>query len=363
MPAKTQPAPPEPALVGTSAVHLAHPGDPEGFPLHMPDAADEERVSAIVAREALRWTYVLRSRRRWVGDSRARERNEEDAQRALQAIGVDKDKLAALVKGDRAVVRVPWTGEESKHWESRIFPWEYVLTAATRRDRLAGSLDANPKPLTVMRELVMGTPATPPPPDRATLFAGGLRLLFVECLPSELREHWNLAPEQERLSAALAGVGRRHGAPACVADACRAVRGGQGLATTVHPLRRAGQPPGAARVARPTRALTRWSIWVRRAIAPQPGAHRRRGVPLPHGLQRVADVTADSRLMVDGLLLRGESQTSPRTQGAMQVAAAAQAGGTGRGARHARCIWRSRGAAAAKLSAAGAGPRSGAGAA
>ena len=50
------------------------------------------------------------------------------------------------------------------------------------------------------------------------------------------------------------------------------------------------------------------------------------GVPLPHGLQRVADVTADSRLMVDGLLLRGESQTSPRTQGAMQVAAAAQAG-------------------------------------
>ncbi|MDI3381774.1 hypothetical protein ACFPPF_19415 [Xenophilus aerolatus] len=198
-------------------VRLATHRQLKGWPLHMPEDTPDARAQSVIAEEAMRWTYKLRSRKRWVGGSRARERNEEEARVALQEIGIGALELDDIVDSAEVVVRIPYTGQEEMHWESRIFPWEYVLSAATRERRLRrqaenqSRMDAPAKAdgstramaLTVMRELQVQTAWTSPEPDPATLFFGGVRALFVECLPPELREHWDLERERARLRSAL----------------------------------------------------------------------------------------------------------------------------------------------------------------
>ena len=173
------------------------------FSLSMPNAGTPEQAQSTVAREAMRWTYVLRSRRRWVSESATREQNELAARDALAQLGIGERALEQLAAADHVVVRIPWTGVEALHWESRILPWEYVLAAATRRHRLKDSRNGRPRQLTVMRELRLLTPPEPRPPRPETLFAGDVKGLIVECLPPELREHWELEGEHNRLRNAL----------------------------------------------------------------------------------------------------------------------------------------------------------------
>lgn len=47
-----------------------------------------------------------------------------EARQALEQIGVTAGAFERLAAAETLVVRVPWTGNESVHWESRIFPWE-----------------------------------------------------------------------------------------------------------------------------------------------------------------------------------------------------------------------------------------------
>lgn len=184
------------------AVHIASTAEPApGKRLNMPKGCSPEQAVETIRREALRWTYLLRSRKRWVGDQRARERNEHEAQTALKAIGIDENELRALAQSDTLAVRIPWTGDERVHWESRIFPWEYVLAAATRQQRLQNSTDGRPRRLSVLRELQrqpLAAPQAKPP-------AAGKppRLLFVECVPSELARQWSVEPERKRLAQVL----------------------------------------------------------------------------------------------------------------------------------------------------------------
>jgi hypothetical protein len=180
-------------------VRIATPDDPDGFELHLPSLAIAPDPMALIRHEARRWTYVLRSRRRWIKSSRSRERYEKEARVALEAIGVTKLQLTQMAANDRVAVRIPYTQEEVL-WETRVFPWEYLLAAATRDERIGRDATGVPSPLTVMRELqVLGAPG----PEPASPCAGELRMLFVECLPSELRERWALDTEQQTLRAAL----------------------------------------------------------------------------------------------------------------------------------------------------------------
>ncbi|OYU42219.1 MAG: hypothetical protein CFE44_25255, partial [Burkholderiales bacterium PBB4] len=108
--------------------------------LHMPDHMPDQDGLLAMQREAMRWTYLLRSRSRWVRDPRSRERNEDEAREALRQIGIrppapDQPRpleLEQLARSPMVVVRVPNRDVEPEHWEARVFPWEYVLSAATR---------------------------------------------------------------------------------------------------------------------------------------------------------------------------------------------------------------------------------------
>ena len=52
-----------------AGVHIAHDGDALGQTL----AAVDERSRQSMAQQALRWTYLLRSRQRWVREAKVRK--------------------------------------------------------------------------------------------------------------------------------------------------------------------------------------------------------------------------------------------------------------------------------------------------
>lgn len=145
------------------------------------------------ASEALRWGYVLRARARWSDSGEARARHEQEAVRTLASFGLGRRALIAIAKAGRVVVHMDYR-EEAQGWAARIFPWEYVLSGATRQYR------TDPGPgFVVLRELVRvekiaGTEPTQP------------LLLFVQSAPGRLEGTRNFDEEIAHLRRALGDV-------------------------------------------------------------------------------------------------------------------------------------------------------------
>jgi len=129
---------------------------------------------------AMRWTYIVRNRQRWRGLAASARTQSDRARTLLIDLGLDAADLD-LIAGDGMVeVVVPYTREEIG-WEARIFPWEYVLAAATSDARRGRNL-------TIVRRLT--TPAHAPQPQQ------GLRVLYVESAPGELRQDYSFDTER-----------------------------------------------------------------------------------------------------------------------------------------------------------------------
>jgi hypothetical protein len=283
-----------PARAGAQPVHLSGAASGDDFALApSPDT---------LARDAMRWTYVLRSRRRWVGEAATREQHERDAADTLQRLGLGDQALQRLAQSRQVVVRIPWSGDETLHWADRVLPWEYLLTAATRRLRRQDSRDGRARPLTVLRELQLQTPARPAPPPPETVFAGGMRGLFVECLPPVLREHWDLGGELARLQAALPQARWQ----------VLSWPGAQELQAAVRALRPqfihfAGldSHQGLRELRRQLGSEARVDLGPGQAEPTQAGDPQ-----AASGLLRIDEVQADRSLLVDGVLLRGSAQAT-----------------------------------------------------
>jgi hypothetical protein len=146
--------------------------------------------------QAMRWAYVLRSRERWLGKIGASQEHEDDAVRTMRDFGIDDAALQLIAAASRVVVRMPYR-VEGEGWAGRVFPWEYVIAAATRRHRRAQGHH-----LTVMRELL---PAQTEHPTWQPS-AGERTLLFVQSAPGGLRQQWDFSGELARLQRTLAGI-------------------------------------------------------------------------------------------------------------------------------------------------------------
>lgn len=156
--------------------------------------APEEGVAVCrLDAEAMRWTYVLRARERWLGSSDATASREEQATRTLKGFGLQDVDLEALARAPRIVVRMPYA-KEGEGWQGRVFPWEYVLAKATRRYR-----NVENHHFTVMRELAPKVPASWIESEQRTM-------LFVQSAPGGLRESWDFSAETKRLKRALGAI-------------------------------------------------------------------------------------------------------------------------------------------------------------
>jgi hypothetical protein len=136
---------------------------------------------------AMKWSYVLRNRRRWIDQPRARLEQAREARRELEAIaGAGAlSALSGLARAALIEITIPFSTEE-RGWEARIFPWEYMLSAAT------GELRGG-RPLLVVRHLRRdGSP-------RRRVDGA----LFVESAPGVIRELFNFDAERVLIEASL----------------------------------------------------------------------------------------------------------------------------------------------------------------
>ncbi|HEV7843371.1 MAG TPA: hypothetical protein VGO69_06720, partial [Pyrinomonadaceae bacterium] len=134
-------------------------------------------------RAAMQWTYVVRNRRRWVDSEDSRMEQASRVRAHLEALGINDQNLRELAKAGIIEVSVPFT-EENSGWEARIFPWEYLLSAATKLYR-------QDRPVTVIRHLNRLNASPHPflePPER---------LLIIESAPGGLREQYSFEAERD----------------------------------------------------------------------------------------------------------------------------------------------------------------------
>ncbi len=139
---------------------------------------------------AMRWRYVLSRRLRWKRSARMkmRARAHDDL---INLLSSDTTR-AAEVLGDGQVVeiRVPYRNERSG-WEGRVAPWEFLISAT------ASGL-GNQKPLTIVRHL--DTNRVPLPP------LGAPKVLYVQCAPGVLAEHYEFTSERSALERLFPGA-------------------------------------------------------------------------------------------------------------------------------------------------------------
>ncbi len=166
-------------------------GGPSQRPSPTGERTDTRAYS--LATEAMRWTYVLRARQRWLDQGGAPQAHEQAATETLMAFGLSEADLQRAARAERVVVRMPYFSE-TEGWAGRIFPWEYVIAAATRRFRRPEEHH-----FTVMRELdVSSSPRKP-----WAVHTRPRSLLFVQSAPGALATHYEFDDEHQRIRAAL----------------------------------------------------------------------------------------------------------------------------------------------------------------
>ena len=80
---------------------------------------------------AMQWAYTVRNRDRWLLTSDAQARIHERATDTLNDIGIGDAAIEAISRARLVEVAAPYSDERDS-WEMRIFPWEYLLSAAVR---------------------------------------------------------------------------------------------------------------------------------------------------------------------------------------------------------------------------------------
>src|SRR6478752_10160659 len=136
---------------------------------------------------AMQWTYIVRNRQRWRGLPPSARSQSDRARKLLVDLGLRAADLDAIAGDGMVEVVVPYEREEVG-WEARIFPWEYVLAAATSEARRGRSL-------TVVRRLATTARAAAPPT--------GQRVLYVESAPGELRQDYTFETERALVETSL----------------------------------------------------------------------------------------------------------------------------------------------------------------
>lgn len=147
--------------------------------------------SAAMERLALKWSYSLRNRERWVGRTDLLEKHRDEIRQVAAACGITGDVLGLIAAAELVEVSIPFS-EEDEGWALRIMPWEYLISAATR------DLRGN-RGLTVVRHLRRKGTSGQLTSPRAWI--------YVECAVGTLRDEYDFSTERDLVVQAARGVG------------------------------------------------------------------------------------------------------------------------------------------------------------
>ena len=136
------------------------------------------------------WSQIVCNRRRWADNKAASDDLAAQSRKDLMEYGFTEDHLRQIADAGLVEVSLPYDAD-SHAWESLLFPWEYILTAATRSLR-------QDKPLTVVRHLERnGPPPSPRPLEK---------LLLVVSAPGEVDAAYSFDSELKLVRAKLSNV-------------------------------------------------------------------------------------------------------------------------------------------------------------
>src|SRR5687768_12908598 len=167
-----------PALVVTIGMLNAggevQPGD--DVPVQRAYVARDKRIVSL----AEKWTYILRSRTRWKHDQGIREEYRQEALEDLVKLGVPEAFIEKMAAVQHVEVELhSWDPDDAAvdaiHEAAAEFPWEYLLSAATRA---AGRRD----PILITRLFQNQTAGAIAPPPR--------RALFIENAPGRIDQFY-----------------------------------------------------------------------------------------------------------------------------------------------------------------------------
>jgi len=149
--------------------------------------------SAPLGRLAEEWTYLLRSRARWVDHDDVRPKIRERALDDLEQLGCTRSFIRQLATTQHVEVELHKPSRNDADGRAAFeaaasFPWEYLISCATRG---AGRFH----PILITRLIRNGVrPVIPPPPSR---------VLFVESAPGRLYDEYDFESERKRIAAAV----------------------------------------------------------------------------------------------------------------------------------------------------------------
>jgi hypothetical protein len=107
---------------------------------------DPKARRAELQRQAVGWSYTLRNRRRWNTQDEAATEQRREIRKLAETLQFSHAVVETIADAGLVEVDIPWSGDEGQGWELRIFPWEYMLAAATEQMR-------GERPFTVVRRL------------------------------------------------------------------------------------------------------------------------------------------------------------------------------------------------------------------
>ena len=129
------------------------------------------------------WTQILINRARWSGLDMSLLEVERMGRDDFLSLGLTESDLRKIADARLVEVSIPFETEKIG-WEARIFPWEAMLSAATK------SIRGN-QSLYVVRHLARSTPESRPFADKS--------VLYMQSIPHGLRDHWNFGQEKKRV--------------------------------------------------------------------------------------------------------------------------------------------------------------------
>lgn len=136
----------------------------------------------------------MENRERWARLTSSIVRLLEESREALAQWGFGDDALRALADADVAEVNIPFgemDEDDEDRWEARIFPWEFMLTAATRRLR-------HKRSLIVVRHLDRASPA-----GAVSSGTAPERFAIIEAAPGPLSEEFDFSRERDLISSSF----------------------------------------------------------------------------------------------------------------------------------------------------------------
>ncbi len=158
-------------------------------PVAYPIAASRERV---LQQAAMQWSYKARHRARWADHRAARDELGKEAVATFTQLGVDRRALAAVARAEIVEIEIPYV-RESVNWAARVFPWEFVLAVATRKERGERAL------IVVRRLVVPGAPSQREPWEPKSA-------VCIEASPIPFGEMFDFEAESEMMRASLVSL-------------------------------------------------------------------------------------------------------------------------------------------------------------